>query len=480
MNYLIIFLSYLLVGITIYLLSVYSFTSFVKPVTATIYDSLATDQIGSLGVCWYNPDLTYNQIITKFPNGCHKMLPGITTNTYVGHKFLIVPYDNTFIDSNKNTITNNFDYKCITIANNITTYNVRDQIREFDWSVEYIMTNFDFYVIWNQILIYRRHISQLYALILLTLCLFSSSSSASKILSKGNDIKASKPQNSVYLLISRHQLKCIAVLTMILNHIGHNMKISEYDNDSPNSTAAIVGMYFKPYWTFLADAGWSSQLFAWLTGYNISTTNKSSGILLVVVFLFLEQYIHLPSPITYETLISMVTFRLILSYDYMTINRNTNRCLFSELSILYHSLLCIIVITLISDIIGANGLKLINISGLLYAISGRLFAVNVNFSIELILKSLIWLVAASYIEYNGIRSSLKLFEEYSISYYIYIIIYGLSLLFQVILLSIPHKQQPFSSKGNKLTYMISRYSLEIYVIHFLILLSYNKFIRHDL
>lgn len=493
--------AYLVLLSTIYYETFYSSNGpslFDIPITATIFDSLAPNNPGdSFGLCWYNPDLTLNRIIAQFPTDCNRLSPGITTNTYVGHQFIVMPYDESgHISSSKRKV-----HQIFAIQPNITSYDVRE-IDDLYLSpsepwyrlLKLNVGHADIILMWQHAIIHRRMICLYYALFLIIVCVLCTP--APSITPPKGTVSSPKMPNSISdmeptdtdingvtctdlhphqhshlqliqdsLIIPRHALKSIAVVTMVLNHIGHN-----------SLTSRGSGLTFKPYWTVLADAGWSSQVFCWLAGLNTSQVNKSSELVIIMVFVGLELFIRLPSPITYENLLTIATIRLLCGTDWLSVRSQGVSCKFADMHILFHAALCCFTTQLLDKLLGADGLKVINISGVLYAMSGRIFAVNVGRgrSWDLSSKTLLWHAAATYSEMTGIAASWGSFEKHSAASYAYCGFFMCSLALQLVVLNTPASKPNTNQHSSYLNAVVARYSLEIYVFHFLLLLAYNQ------
>lgn len=478
--------------------SSYGPTLFNIPITATIFDSLTSNKPGdSFGLCWYNPDSTLDRIIAQFPIDCNRLSPGITTNTYVGHQFIVMPFDESgHISSSKRKL-----YQIFAIQPNITSYDVRqlDVLHLSPSEPWYRLLKFhvgysDMILMWQHAIIHRRIFCLYYALFLIIVCVLYMPA-PSKAPPKGTvsspnmpnsisdmeptDTNISKvtgtdlhPQHHSHLgliqdslIIPRHALKSIAVVTMVLNHIGHNSLSSRGS-----------GLTFKPYWTVLADAGWSSQVFCWLAGLNTSQVNKSSELVIVMAFVGLELFVRLPSPITYENLLTIATIRFLCCTDWLSVRSPGVSCKFADMHILFHAVLCCLTIQLLDKFLGADGLKVINISGVLYAMSGRIFAVNVGRgrSWNMSSKALLWHAAATYSEMTGINASWDSFEKHSVASYAYCGFFMCSLALQLVILNMSASKPNPNQYSFYLNALVARYSLEIYVSHFLLLLAYNQ------
>lgn len=493
--------AYLVLLSTIYYETFYSSygpSLFNIPITATIFDSLASNNPGeSFGLCWFNPDSTLNRIITQFPTDCSRLSPGITTNTYVGHQFIVIPFDDSgHISSSKRKL-----HQIFAVQSNITSYDVR-QLDELHISpsepwyrlMQLHVGYADMILMWQHAIIHRRMICLYYALFLIIVCVLYTP--APSIAPPKGTVSSQKMPDSISdmeptvtdtsrdtctdlltqqhshlrliqdsLIIPRHALKSIAVVTMVLNHIGHNSLSSRGS-----------GLTFKPYWTVLADAGWSSQVFCWLAGLNTSQVNKSSELVIVMAFVGLELFVHLPSPITYENLLTIATIRLLCSTDWLSVRSPGISCKFADMHILIHAVLCCLTTQLLDKLLGADGFKVINISGVLYAMSGRIFAVNVGRgrSWDLSSKALLWHAAATYSEMTGIAASWDSFEKHSVASYAYCGFFMSSLALQLVVLSTSASKPSPSRHSFYLNAVVARYSLEIYVFHFLLLLAYNQ------
>ena len=300
------------------------------------------------------------------------------------------------------------------------------------------------------------------------------------------------------LMLHRHSIKCFAVGTMLLNHFSY--------------------AFFDGVWQRLgclpADIGGSMSLFHWLVGccfpykhkVNIESessqnfTYRNGEIRIIIALLFLEHFIRLPRPYTCETLFSIVIGRLFLNTSWLQL-RPENKygpCRLMNQPIIIHGLL-ITTLALLHPIFNNQGLRLFHCHSLLYVVSGRMY-VSANlaerssdedspmidsgkdfntkdhddkiygkkykFIAHNHLVRLLWIGSASYLQLrDAFRSDLLVIaSEGNIVQILIGVLICLGATFQMVVLctaSVPYLWQPSS-----VAQIISKYSLEIYVIHY--------------
>jgi hypothetical protein len=329
---------------------------------------------------------------------------------------------------------------------------------------------------WQRLLLQRRQIASAVAIVLLvTLLLSNPRDLLSNRLSldtkgkNGDDEKGKHAEHRELLAVCetrlpRHYIKCYAVVNMLLNHIGYVF----IRNNKPLQTA----------FTLLADAGGSMHIFNWLVGYNTSRSSKSSETMLLLAFVFLNQCVDLPRPVTYETLLSISLIRLVLQARVFHRDAKTGKCAAADAHILVHAASCVAIL-LLGRFVGAEGLKLTNVVGILYACSGRLYAIgNVDLS-----KRMLWLSTAVLLT---LRSSINNITVAHRDTGVWQWVYGISYVTLTILNATSINWPPSSvvtqSSGSAkdkvkgthsavpyLVKLMAHYSLEIYIGHFLIL-----------
>ena len=251
------------------------------------------------------------------------------------------------------------------------------------------------------------------------------------------------------LAIPRQSLKSFATLMMLLNHFSY------------------LFLQSNPIWMKLgalpADLAGSSHIFYWLVGYNKSNYNRSETWKVLFILFLLEQFCRLPSPFSYESLLTIVISRKFLSSDWF------NYFLLNY-SILFHSFVIILLIYF-NSIFNSEGLRLFQNIGFIYAISGRLFIISNNSY-----KNMLWLFAgSSYLLIKTINhNSFEEFDNSSI-WQVLALFFSLSwYCIHILLFSFP-LEAPLWKTNSLLTIFFSRYSLEIYVIHLFLAYCYHLY-----
>ena len=438
----VVLLSFSLVGVCIYY-SKFVFTTTVPMTIHVTYSEYFDGTLNEKYYCWLNPDAgnnAINSILANYPDGCSYVGFGSVVNTYVGHQFVVV----------EKTQVKQYDAtnrpKILTALINMHTVDVANVV-EYD-----PLQHFDYIVEWQRLLLLRKQIITYAACVLLALAmLFRASPRANR------KVKSDKTMQVQPTLLPRNVIKGYAVITMLLNHVGHVF----LPRDS----------FVKPFFTTLADAGGSMHLFNWLVGYNITTVSRSSEVWLLSVFVFLQFFVSLPPPITYETLLSISVIRWLFNTQYFHVDATTGKCQWPDAPIYVHALL-IVVIIFFDNVTGPEGLKMIPGHGLLFAACGRLFAVpKVDPFTRLLWVSTSCVYAMLSMRYN-FAVLLRDFPTYQ---YIYGAVFVLLTLMHSTVLnwkrgadSTVQRWYPPSLVSTMATFL-SRYSLEIYLMHFVMI-----------
>jgi hypothetical protein len=385
----------------------------------------------TVSLCWMSSFAREEEIISNAADHCFKIVvgDGVNMKTYANHRFLAVSSSSKRADNVSST-------KYFVMDPNITQHNIsfgEPKLLQID-------SNISFSYLWNYyILRYRHQVMIGLTLLLISLDLFSSSSPP-------KDGLKSVESSSRQLAVPRQVLKAFATLMMLLNHASYL-----FLQDSPWMRIGALP----------ADLAGSMHLFCWLTGYNYSSYSRSQSWAILVLFLLLEQYCRLPSPFAYESLMTIVLARKFLSYPIF-------QSFLLKSSLLFHSILIIILLSA-ESYFNVDGLRILQISGLIYAIAGRLFVLPVD-----IWKQLIWLFAGSFkilllvwtVTLKGIDTSSTL----------QIAAAALCLLwffFHLFLLGCPVKKPLWKYSPNFMITFLSRYSLEIYGGHLFLAYAYH-------
>lgn len=439
-------LSFGLVAASIYY-SKFVFTSTV-PMTLNLSDSQYFDgSENERHLCWINPDAggtdAIKNILANYPEKCSFIGSKMIVNTYVGHQFAIVE---------------NFVQYNATVQPKVLTALVNSPNVDAANIVEYDpLASFDYVVEWQRLILLRRQIATTVACVLLAITLLTNvyPREQSKKLRKVKKVANSEVEVQPTLL-ARNVIKGYAVVTMLLNHIGHIF--------IPRTS------FVKPMFTILADAGGSMHLFNWLVGYNLTATSRSSEVRLLGVFVFLQFFVYLPPPVTYETLLSISVIRWVLNTAYCKVDVSTGRSKWADATILMHAV-TIMTIIFLDNITGAEGLKMIPGNGLLFAASGRLFAMqNVD-----PYKRYLWVTtSAVYTLFSMRYNLLTLFRDFPLYQYMYGTAFVLLTLMHTLIVNwrlcggwkgYSWSPPPFVST---IATFLSRFSLEIYFGHFVV------------
>lgn len=391
-------------------------------------------------MCWINPDLgsyAMQSILDNISERCDNLNWGSSTNSYVGHQFAIVDPSVKYDSQTQPRI--------LTALTNVPKVDIKD-----DNFVYNPLTHFDLLVEWQKVVLNRQRVvlasaSIFFCIALLHQVLYKPTSKAD------DSSRKEKGKTTAATLVPRHPFKAYAVVAMLLNHIGHVfMKTSNLS---------------LPAFTILADAGGSLHFFNWLVGYNLATP-RSSEVWLLGTFIFMQTCIHLPPPVTYETLLSISLIRWVLSSKYMRVDPDTGRSQWGDAPIYVHAL-CIALVFALDSIIGAEGLKMVSMNGVMSAMCGRLFALR---GVEPATWSL-WLCASVGLTFYSMRYCVRVvYKDLPVHQYVYGGVF--------VAITLVHAtaanwrstapQMQLSPRVNAVARFLSMYSLEIYVAHFVL------------
>ena len=410
-----------------------------------------------VALCWLSSYARENELIENSPDGCYRIGQGekntFTLNTFEGHRFILLPWDKkAYADENFATLPTIFVY----MKPGLTFYEV-----EFKSTIESLRDIDSLTDFWQQLLRHRHHFMIfLVSLYILNMQFINYTSyQTRKPAGKHRRVDGISEVNT---LISRQSLKSFAVISMILNHISYIL----FDE--------------KSLWRFIgtipADLIGSSQIFWFLVGLHHASSHttavRSNSVVILVSFLLLEHFCRLPKPLTYETLFTVVVCRTLLSLDIFQYDKELKLVSFSRYPIWLHAILCSLIIAA-NDIFNANGLRLFQCVGILYAVAGRLFLCGRSTApLSSRAAQFVWLLAASGFQIKCIwANKVSYLEIYSIQSVVTFFCF-LGALFQFYIFAFPVKNSLWVP--SKSAVMLSRYSLEIYVGHLVLLWLFNE------
>ena len=444
-----VLISFVLVAACMYY-SKFVFTTTV-PITIHVTDGLYYG--GSQNekhYCWINPDVgssnAINSILSDYPDGCSFIGFGSVVNTFVGHQFAVVERSQVTQYGTTNRP------KILTALVNMHTVDVANMV-EYD-----PLTHFDYLVEWQRLILLRKQIITAIACVLLAIALVTNVShsdhTGKKVVYANKKAATCKSPEVHSTLLPRNIIKGYAVVTMILNHVGHVFT----SRDS----------FVKPFFTTLADAGGSMHLFNWLVGYNTTAVARSSEVWLLGLFVFMQVFVSLPPPVTYETLLSISVKRWLLNTSYFRVDATTGRSQWGDAPILVDVVLIVVIICM-ENITGPEGLKMIPTNGLLFAACGRLFATS---KVDPFTR-LLWVVTSGVHTMFSMRYTLAIvLRDYPTYQYIYGTAFVILTLVHTVVInwkgSTDSKVRRWNPQGylHTIGSFLSRYSLEIYLLHF--------------
>jgi hypothetical protein len=423
---------------------------FEKKLSLTVHNS--GDKIA---VCWISKEISITDIIDRDLKGCYIIGPNgdQVINSFIGHQFAVIPH----LQKNRNNSLS----KYFTVHDGLNIYNVGDASSSiFDhsfWAMDWRGKRF-------ALLAYRRFLQLAFGCFLGVFCLLfdKNTETSSRHALKSSADEEKRPRNLRQPLIPRHDLKLMAIVMMLLNHIG---RLTIVERNTPLNSLLVVG----------ADAGLSSSIFMWLVGINISAQRRSSNLMLVYAYLFLHiSYIFIKPifPIgaepVFEALPTVLLTGHLISTSVFAIDPKTGKCIAdSDIPVLWHAFACVVVLLLIG-VIGSVGLGFIHNVGVLYAIAGRLYTVGGSYD-----KILLWLGAATSFTAMGLRASIGAFTPWSLAYTSYITAYMMILIFQLVILCNPFDMK-IRKKSLSISPLVCKYALHIYVGHLILIFLYKS------
>ena len=430
--------------IVIYIILYFNPTEDETAVKAIISNSAARD----VAVCWGSAYDREHEIVARSPEGCYRVNANsqMLMNTYSGHRFVILPYEKSDLQ----------DYWFISIKKDTTNY-------EVGFKVEVGYDDMTWSDIWSEVL-RRRHvitmtIASVY-LVMLHLPLFPSTAHPEETEQKQYPPIPKQDKIRTYLAIPRQSLKCLAVILMLLNHVTYLLY-----QDTPS--VLLVG-------TIPADLGGSSAIFSFLVGYNTSLqSTRANTTILIVVFMLLEQWVRLPRPFVYEYLFTYAVARSFLSTSMLRVEHVTGlpSCRLASYPIWVHAgLICILISS--NGLFNAEGIRLMQNTGLLLAILGRLFVTCRQVEIRFL-----WALSASLFMLKNTWHKLSTADVNSPIEMTVGVVCVMGLCLETILFTIPVAREQVLWKHSRISSFLSRYSLEIYVSHLVLFYAYCELFK---
>ena len=415
--------------------------------------SIVNPTESDVALCWLSTYVRENELLEKAPEGCYRIRVGVnksfTLNTFEGHRFILVPWDKP--SANSGSPSRGF----LHITHGMTDYTV--DFHESALTTLREMKNLT--DVWQQLL-RNRHYVMIFVVCVYAIILQLTNSTIPHRRRIG--LKKRNEDGEVWenLLIPRHNLKCFAVLNMVLNHLSYMF----FQND--------------PKWQYIgtlpADLIGSAQIFWFLVGcypnYSRTSHVRTNSTMLLLVFILLEHYCRLPKPFTYETLFTIVISRSLLEMDLFQHDEKKKCVLFSSYPIWVHAISCAVLIA-VNDVFDASGLRLFQCEGILYAIAGRLFFRCENAPVSSRAAHMLWLLAAWALRLKTTwTAKVNNIDMYSLEAVVTAFCL-VGALVQMIVFAVPVKNSLWISSWT--SKLISRYSLEIYVGHLVLLWIYH-------
>jgi hypothetical protein len=392
----------------------------------------------AVAICWMSSYTREHELISGSLKDCYevKVNDQLNMQTYAGHRFLAFP-----VQRRAEAPTRYFSMEPQT-----TRYHISfSGMESLSLPLSSDQPNISVSYVWNTfILRYRHELMMTFALFLIAWEIFFPTRTPKDSLKTVNS-------SSKQLAVPRQELKAFATTTMLLNH------------------ASYIFLRASPAWLRLgclpADLAGSMHLYCWLTGYNFTPQSRSESWMILTVYILLEHFCRLPSPFAYESLMTIVLARKLLSTSFF-------ETFLLKWSLCFHA--CFIALCLqFAPIFNADGLRVLQVTGFLYAIAGRMFVLPVDAS-----KRLIWLFAAS-LKIILLIWTLTI-KEIDLSSVAQVVVTTLCLLwftFHLVLLGFPLKEPLRRYTPNLVVTFLSRYSLEIYGVHLFLAYAYQLYLQ---
>lgn len=529
----------------------------------------------NMAVCFKSPYVSESELVAVAPDDCSFIgrRSSINVNTYEGHAFVILPWEKP-----DNVPT---EYGVVVMRPDVTVVNV-----ELDAVLSAVPP------LWYTLKANRHYLSLLVGVLALFVEYISTtmqtsddekrynhrqevesstiSSSSTSTTTTSTTTTTSSHRQSILrsqlgeLLVPRHSLKGMAVTLMLIDHAAYRLL---------SGSEGIMRVFTLP-----ADIGSSMHIFSWLTGYHVvldgknssftahnstNTSFRSASVAILIVYYAMDYWVRLPSPFTYEALMTVVLARSLFSTRYFAVRQqqpavvsteqgcagaddgtsagdtgismDANRgkktkkgtkaakisgdiniedkkeknnytssaritCDFAEFHPWVHSVfLCTLIVT--NYVTTVDGLRLFFNSGLIFAVAGRLFVVSASSSLARS-NMLLWLFSGQIYVFRGVWDRTISKADFTSSIEVVGICIGV--LWQLCVLYVlshpvsatnddddddataedtdlavkvnekKKKKTVLFSRASTLAVLLSRYSLEIYVVHLAALYAYMQ------
>jgi hypothetical protein len=302
-----------------------------------------------LAVCYLGYGVDINHLIENKATRCFKMDYGLILNTYDGHEFFVTSWE----DSGSPEL---FEGRLIRMQFNVSQIELapkasaslghmwRSELKKHSHDVATAIGA----LLLGAIFIMPRH----------------------NLAVKEEDSKQSRRTQVRYQqcfgpIVPRSTLKAYAVVTMLTQHFG-----LLFLDDSSHKLLRLV-------LTLPADIGGSAVVFCFLAGLTLPDESRWSEAVIIGAYMLLQALCALPSPMSYETLITIAAMRLLWRTPYFKISKSqedgesTLSSCFARQSILWHAVLCAAVVQM-HHVCSGNILKIFNPTMTLVAVGGHL------------------------------------------------------------------------------------------------------------
>lgn len=389
-----------------------------------------------LAVCYLNVGMEVEDLIATKESSCFKMEYGLRMNTYENHEFYVASWD-----SPKSTDL--FEPRIVTIERGLTTIQLGREApaaarTQWRWKSEL-----------------KKHsetVATAIGVVMLAIILATPARAKSKN-AAAKDNKLSY-QDCFGPAVPRSTLKAYAVVTMLMQHFALLF--------IPESTDKTLKLLL----TLPADIGGSAVVFCFLAGLTIPDVSRWGEAVIVGAYLLLQVLCPLPSPMSYETLLTIVGMRLLFRTPFFRISKREEKGAttlsspFGRANIVWHGILCAAVVQMY-DICSGNILKIFNSTMTVAAVGGHLLLQGAS-----VHRIALWILPS--VVLKAFDASLRVDCDGSSTAFVTLCqafgaFMALALLFQFFLQCVPKKQPWWQS--SRLSKWLASKSLEIYVMH---------------
>jgi hypothetical protein len=386
-----------------------------------------------LAVCYLGHGVEIKDLLEKKETSCFKMDYGLIINTYDSHEFFVTPWE-------EDGSSEPFEGRLIRMQHGVS-------LIELAPKASTLLMN-----MWKSELKKHCHdVATAIGALLLGAIFFMSRNKRVVNAGDSRHIRPVRYEECFGPIMPRSTLKAYAVVTMLTQHFG-----LLFLDDSSNKLLRLA-------LTLPADIGGSAIVFCFLAGLTLPDESRWSEAVIIGAYMLLQALCPLPSPMSYETLITIAAMRMLWRNPFFTISKdqeNGNTTLsspFARLSILWHAVLCAAVVQM-HHICSGSILKIFNPTMTLVAVGGHLLLQGARLPLIAL-----WVLPS--VALKALDGWLRVQCEGDLATPCLAIggVLMLALITQCIVQCLPAKQPLWHS--SRLSRWLASNSLEIYVIH---------------